>query len=181
MAAWARAPIRLDALGSTLAPLVIGPTDIPLLTDPAEALAHPERLVLSALAHGKGPAGPDIAAAAAEVVPRLDDDRARPYTDLILNALGASARATLEAALLQNYEYKSDFAKKYIAIGIAEGKAEGEARGVAQSLLAVLRSRGLHPNAAELGKIEATEDAATLLRWLNGALRAGSVEEALAD
>ena len=177
MAAWARAPIRLDALGSTLAPLVIGPTDIPLLTDPAEALAHPERLVLSALAHGKGPAGPDIAAAAAEVVPRLDDDRARPYTDLILNALGASARATLEAALLQNYEYKSDFAKKYIAIGVAEGKAEG----VAQSLLAVLRSRGLHPNAAELGKIEATEDAATLLRWLNGALRAGSVEEALAD
>ncbi len=149
--------------------------------------------MLSALAHGKGPAGPDIAAAAAEVVPRLDDDRARPYTDLILNALGAAARAALEAALLQNYEYKSDFAKKYIAIGIAEGKAEGEAkgkaegkaegeaRGVAQSLLAVLRSRGLHPNAAELRQIEATEDAATLLRWLNRALGVGSVEEALAD
>ena len=185
VATWAKKPIPLDPAGSALVPIVIGPTDIPLLTDPALALAHPERLVLSALVHGKGPAGAAIAETAAGVVAQLDDDRARPYTDLILNALGNSARAALEAALLQNYVYQSDFAKKYIAMGVAEGeakgKAEGKAEGVAQSLIAVLQSRGLQPDVAAMARIESTEDTATLLRWLNRALRASSVEEVLAD
>jgi flagellar biosynthesis/type III secretory pathway protein FliH len=95
----------------------------------------------------------------------------------------------LEAALLQNYVYQSDFAKKYIAIGIAEGKAEGkaevkaegEARGMAQALIKVLRSRGLQPDEAALARIEATDEAATLLRWLDRALTADSVGEALTD
>jgi hypothetical protein len=189
VAVWARKPIPLDPAGSMLVPVVIGPTDIPLLTDPALALAHPERLVLSALVHGRGPAGAAIAETAAGVVTKLDDDRARPYTDLILNALGETARAALEAALLQNYEYKSDFAKKYIAMGKAEGEAEGEAKGEAkgqakglgQAVIKVLRSRGLHPDAAAMARIESTEDTALLLEWLDRAMTATSVEEALAE
>jgi hypothetical protein len=185
VAVWAKEPISLGPTGSVLVPLVIGPANIPLLTDPSEALAHPERLVLSALVHGTGPAGAAIAAAAAGVVAQLDDDRARPYTDLILNALGESARAALEAALLQNYEYKSDFAKKYIAMGKAEGeakgKAEGKAEGLAQALIKVLRSRGLHPDAAAVVRIESTEETSVLFAWLDRALTASSVEEVLAD
>ena len=61
VAEWAREPVPLDPLGSRLCPLVIGPAQIPLTVDPAVARASPEQLVLSALAHGEGPAGEDIA------------------------------------------------------------------------------------------------------------------------
>jgi cytochrome c len=68
VADWAKSPILLDPLGSRLCPLVIGPAQIPLVSDVATACAHPEQLVLSALAHGKGPDGlPPIGPAWREV------------------------------------------------------------------------------------------------------------------
>jgi Domain of unknown function (DUF4351) len=60
----------------------------------------------------------------------LADDRALLYSDIVLASLGHAARQALEALVKQgNYEYQSDFARKYFYSGKAEGKAEGETQG----------------------------------------------------
>lgn len=177
VARWAARPIPLDSLGSVLRPVVIGPDEIPVLTDPVVALAHPEQLVLSALVHGGSDRGPAIAAAAAVAVPQLDVDRARTYSDLIFSALGPEARAALEAALFEKYEYQSDFFRRFIN----EGKAEGQREGALRALLAVLRARNMPVSPEAMARIEAVPDADTLLTLLNRAIFAASVEEALSD
>ncbi|MEU8055888.1 hypothetical protein [Microbispora bryophytorum] len=54
-AKWAAAPIRTSLPGYTLTCQVIGPDQIPAVTHPAEAAAHPELAALSVMAHGEHP------------------------------------------------------------------------------------------------------------------------------
>ncbi len=49
----------------------------------------------------------------------LDDDRGSLYYHLVYNSLNEAARRALEA-MMKGYEYRSDFAKKYVAEGRAE-------------------------------------------------------------
>ena len=59
VAAWASEKIDLGlGLGATQ-PLVLGPTTVPVLTDPAVAAKEVELAILSAMAHGNGPQGLD--------------------------------------------------------------------------------------------------------------------------
>ena len=177
VAAWARTPIRLDPMGSALRPLVIGPQEIPLITDPAQACAHPEQLVLAAIAHGQGPQGVAIAGVAATAIRQLDDDRARTYTDLILNALGTAARAALEAALFENYEYQSELFRKLVS----QGRQEGRQEAATLILLDILRHRHIAISDAARTQIAAAPSAETLQRYITRALTASSLDEVLID
>ena len=185
VADWARTPIRLDPLGSQLCPLVIGPEQIPLITDLAQARAAPEQLVLSALAHGEGPAGVDIARTTAAVAPFLDEERGRFYIDLVSSALGPVARAVLEAAMFENYEYRSELFRRLVAQGKAEGKAEGRAEGahiaLTEAILGLLRARNIPIDATAQARVDALPDAAAQLRCINRALTATSLDELLGD
>src|SRR6187402_3127281 len=91
---------------------------VPVVTDPAEAARRPELAVLSAMAHGASELGAAIAAAVLPAIQGLDEERARFYGDLVYNALNDAARRALEA-MMKGYEYQSDFAKKYVALGRA--------------------------------------------------------------
>ena len=185
VATWAASPIPLDPLGSRLCPLVIGPAQIPLVSDVATARAHPERLVLSALAHGKGPDGLVLAHVAAATAPLLDEDRGRFYMDLITDALGPAARAALEAAMFENYEYRSELFRSLVnqgrAEGVAEGKAEGEVQGLRTAIVEVLRLRQLPIDEASHARLAAATDAPTLMRYLNRAVTAATLDEVLKD
>ena len=130
VAEWARAPISLGHPGLTLQPVVLGPSQIPLVTDRAEARRFPELAVLSAIAHGKGPHGFDVALATMHAAARLDEDRYDTYTSYVLSALNEAARATLEAEMkLGRYLEPTDLEKRILARGRAEGLAEGLAEG----------------------------------------------------
>src|SRR5262249_27251187 len=90
-AAWCAEPIVVgDPSGDpglVLRPVVLGPAQVPVLTDPTLARAQPEVAVLSAMAHGErsGQKGVfDALLAALEVV---DHDHAKLYADLVLTAL----------------------------------------------------------------------------------------------
>ncbi|MFO0756065.1 MAG: hypothetical protein U0359_06220 [Byssovorax sp.] len=148
------------------------------------AAERPELAVLSAMAHGEGSMGEAIGAAVLPAVAGLDDERARFYTDLVLNSLNEAARKALETKM-KGYEYQSDFAKKYVAegktLGQAEGRALGRAEEAARSLLTVLRVRGLAVSDVVRARILAERDTATLERWLERAVLAGSVGEVLGE
>ena len=89
----------------------------------------------------------------------------------------------------RKYEYQSDFAKKYIALGEAEGeakgkakgRAEGEAEGKANAVLAVLAARGLAISDAQHTRVLAEKDLAVLDRWITRAATCASADEALSD
>ncbi|MDA2806366.1 hypothetical protein, partial [Nocardiopsis suaedae] len=136
---WARFPIDTGHPEYALRPLVVGPTEIPVITDPARAREQPELSALSALAHGGDDAGEAVLAAYAEALSVLPRDRGPIYHDYVLNGLSETARAFWEALMATDtYTFKSDFARYYIATG----EARGEARGEAKALLWLLEARG---------------------------------------
>ncbi len=98
----------------------------------------------------------------------------RFYGDLVLNSLNESARRALEA-MMKGYEYQSDFAKKYVALGRDQGRAEGEAH----ALLTVLRARGIAVPDGARERILAQKDPELLERWLQKAATAPSLDEVL--
>jgi hypothetical protein len=133
VAEWARRPITTFH-GGCFAPLVIGPDEIPRVVDRDLALEQPELAVLSALAHGREPDAEAVGLAAlfaAAAVGQQDEDRGRLYADAVFDALGDHAREIVEAMMrTDGYEYRSEFARSYVAQGRAEGRAEGLREGL---------------------------------------------------
>ena len=170
VASWCAEPIETGVPRFVLYPPVLSRKAIPVITDPEEAARRPELGVLSAMAHGKGEHGMTIAAAVLPALRGLDDDRARLYYDLVYTSLHRAAREALEI-LMMSYQYRGDFAKRYVA----QGRAEGRAEGTAHSLLTVLRVRGIAVPDAVRERILAEKDPERLERWLEKAAVASSV------
>ncbi len=114
----------------------IGPAGVPIVATVAEAEARPELAVLSAMAHGRTDAGLDVAVAALAGSAGIHDEKRKAlYVDLVLVSLGEAARRAFEALMLKNYEYQSDFARKYFADGRAQGLADGRTEGLLEGEL----------------------------------------------
>jgi hypothetical protein len=176
-ATWCRAPIHLGHPGWTLAPLVVGPEAVPLVTDAKQAASAPELAVLSAMAHGGAPDGIDVLRALFGALAVIDDDQARLYSDFVLMALPAAARQSLEELMKTGtYEYQSDFARKYVAEGLAEGLAEGRAEGEAKALLAVLSARGIEISDDVRERISNCTDIEQIEAWIRLAATADSTD-----
>jgi len=128
-------------------PIVIGPTHIPIVNDPARASQHPTLAVLSALAHGPHlptAAAADVAESALFALETRPDLIADPliYSDLILGGLIAAVRDELTRRNPMAWEPQSPVFRKIWD----EGKVYGKAEGRAQALLQVMRARGLRPS-----------------------------------
>jgi hypothetical protein len=137
VARWAKRPIALGG-GSTLRPLVLGPSGVPEVIDEETARRVPELAVLSAMAHGDDLDQERDLRIAMAASAGLDADRATQYFDLVAASLGAAAREALRAMDPSKYEYQSEFARHDLAMGRAEGRAEGEAKGKAEGEAKIL-------------------------------------------
>lgn len=181
VAEWARRPIVMGP-GSVVQPIVVGPDQIPRITDPVRARACPELGVLSALAHGQSADAERIGEAAILGVLGLDEDHCRVYTDLVMGALNPLARAALEKLMFENWEPQSDFLRNLDARALERGRAQGVAQGVAQGERALLcrlltRRFGALPSWAQARLEQA--DPAQLERWGDTLLTADSLEQLL--
>jgi hypothetical protein len=124
-ARWAAQPIDLGG-GNVFRPLVLGPSGVPEIVDEAQARADPELAVFSAIAHGRdknASKAAQIALAAHLGTLVLDAERGRMYVDLVFDSLSEAAQKELRAMDPAKYEYRSEFAKRYIGLGRAEGRA----------------------------------------------------------
>ena len=173
VAAWCARPIDLGRERFVLHPLVIGPQQIPVITDLDAARRSPELAVLSVAAHGHEPGAEHIALAALAASRGLDSDRELLYPDFIFVLLGEVARAALEQLMQTGkYEYQSDFVRKHYFQGKAEGKAE--------LLLKLLRLRGFIVDAALEARVHACHDAAQIDAWAEQVLSATSLADVFA-
>ena len=174
VADWCAVPIDLGHPGWTLRPLVAGPDRIPMVIDPGEAARSPELAVLSAIAHGAGPARDKVLHALLAGLSTIDDQHLARYHDVVLAALPAAARQYLEDLMTTGtYEYQSDFVRKYINQGRAEGRAEGEAKAV----LAFLAARGIEVPEEPRERIISCTDLDQLEMWIRRAATITAIDE----
>lgn len=178
LARWCARPIDLGRGRCVLHPWVLGPADIPIITDHELARAAPELAVLSVAAHAEDPGAEHIALAALAAAHTLDNNRAILYPDFVIALLGAVARAALEKLMATtHYEFQSDFARRYYG----EGKTEGKAEGKAETLLKLLQLRGFIVPEAEQARVLACRDLDRLDAWVARVLTARDLDEVLAD
>jgi hypothetical protein len=173
-------PIALGHPGFVLHPVVIGPKDIPLVTEIDRARMQPALAVLSALAH---PRDQDVLAVLPDALlfSHLNREVYRSYYLLVTAAMPAASRRLLEERM-KSAPYVSEFAAMHEAMGEAKGEARGEARGeakgLAEAVLALLDERGIRLGDAARQRIADCRDKNQLLTWLRRAAWA-STEEAL--
>ncbi|MFI9510484.1 hypothetical protein [Nocardia sp. NPDC052566] len=166
-AAWCREPIEV-APGFVLVPMVLGPDEVPIVTDQHTASTNPEMATLSAIAHRRHPDREAILANLVESM--VDVQNGKMYIDLVLAALPETARHYLEGLMTTaKYEYKSDFAKGYFR--------QGEARGEAKSLLKLLRARGIDVADTTETRILECTDLDQLDTWFDRALVASTLDD----
>jgi len=178
VASWARTPLTLGHPGTSLTPLVIGPGDVPLVVDAVVAAAAPEIAVLSVVVHGHGPAGLEVAKAVVQAARGLDEERAVLYADIAMFSVRADERPSLEDFMANGtYEFKSDFAKRYVAQGMEKGIEKGREEGRAQALLTFLAARALDLTPDQRAKVLACTDRATLDAWITRAASATALDD----
>lgn len=129
VARWARRPIGLGP-GNTFTAVVLGPEDVPAITDPEAARADPLAAVLGALTHARGPRAKEAARAAFRGLDALDDPALWVYCDMILKSVSPADRRGLHAMLSrEDYKPQSKFFRDLMAKGIAEGRKIGLEEG----------------------------------------------------
>ena len=174
VANWCATPIDFGRPGLTLTPVVLGPEQVPVVTDLETARRAPELTILSAIAHGSRPDPIPIFEAFRTALDVLDEDHSDLYTDLVLLVLSAAARECLEKFMtVTDHRFKSSFARRNFSRGKAEGKAEGEA----QAVLAVLDVRGIEVPEAVRDQIAACSDLDQLGAWIRRAAVANKIED----
>ena len=123
VARWASKPIELGP-GSRCIPWVVGPSNMPAVTEPGEARENLELAVLSAIEHGHNTdiqLAARIVSSAIVASAAIDTERSRLYLDLILISLVENAPQADETAMNSlGFEYQSNFARRYVAEGRAE-------------------------------------------------------------
>jgi hypothetical protein len=168
-----RQEIRMGHPGFVLVPIVIGPRDgqglvtgNPWLTVLAGSMGA---IDLDADAEGK---------AVIDAIPATgaDDTVQRKLAAIILGVASATARAKLEALIMQTEEYRTIF-------DAVEERAEarGEVKGKAEALLAVLASRGVMLTSEQRELIMSCLNLEQVDRWFDRSLAATSADDVFKD
>lgn len=169
VARWAGQPIPLGP-GSVITPIVIGPSTVPIITDPAVARGSPELAMLSALTHPDNNAILDALFASFDI----DNPVSPRYAELIYSALPDAGKHHLEQLMsTSTWEPQSPFARKHFGDGKAEGKAEGRA----DDILVVLAARGVTVPDDARSRITNCADLDQLSAWLINAVTATTIAD----
>ncbi|TPQ21718.1 hypothetical protein FGD71_013675 [Streptomyces sporangiiformans] len=163
----------------TLRPLVAGPHNMPVITDPAEVHKDLALATLSAITHATNPSVEAILKAMTNVLRDTSAALANPIIELIAQGMGKHPAAELWRKLVavDLSFYKSPLSEELRD----EGRAEGEARRAAEDVLAVLVERGIDVPEEARERITRCGDPETLRHWLRRAVTAPSADEIFAD
>ncbi|MDO3649376.1 hypothetical protein [Nocardia mangyaensis] len=192
---WAQGPLSIGHATwpcVILHPLVLGPHNVPAITDVQAAATDLPLAALSAITHATRPeigAILEALSTALHLVGERDD--AQIYTELVELGLGRTRGAQIWRNLMSidlsffrgetAQRLREEGREKGHEEGRKEGREEGHEQGVADSIVRILRRRGLDvPTSAE-EKITACRDLAQLTDWLDRSISARTVDDLFAD
>jgi hypothetical protein len=167
----------------TLRPLVAGPHNMPVITDPAGVRKDLALATLSAITHAKHPDAGVILKSMTTVLRDTPQSIANPIIELIAQGLGKHPAAQLWRKLVavDLSFYKSPLSEEIRDEGRAEGRAEGEARRAAEDVLDILEVRGIDVPEAVRERITGCGDPEILRHWLRRAVTAPTAEDIFTD
>jgi len=163
-------PIVVGEPEFVLTPMVFGPDLVPILTDPDQARLNPQLAVLSALAHGDGPASALVLENLAVALRSANPEHIDLYAGAAFATLSDAARTYLEAIM-------SDGEPLYYFPPFQRSYDRGAAEGRADAVLEILATRGLSVPDAAREQIVSCTDLDQLTAWIRRALVARTVDE----
>ena len=163
-------------------PVVLGPGNVPAVTDMAEAGRDLTFAVFSALTHSRGSEVSAILEALAGALKAIDGETALTLAEITEAGLGGTAGQQKWRELMhkQLIPYVSEFRRQGIEEGRAEGRAQGEAAGRADAILQILGKRGIAVDDASRERIVSCADLDILGDWLDRSLTAAQVSDLFA-
>ncbi|MGW7208281.1 hypothetical protein [Streptomyces sp. NPDC054837] len=151
----------------TLRALVLGPHNVPLVTDPSAAARDIPLATLSAITHAKDPNAPAILKALAVALKTIDEETARIFAELTELGLGKALAAETWRQLM--------------AVDLSFFRSETSQRLRAESraedILLILTERGLDIPDTARERITTCTDLDTLRTWLTRAVTADAAED----
>jgi hypothetical protein len=173
-AKWAEKPIVIGPAfwpTLTLRPLVLGPHNVPVITDPSAAARDIPLATLSAITHAKDPDAPAILKALAVALKTIDEDTARIFAELTELGLGKALAAETWRQLM--------------AVDLSFFRSETSQRLRAESraedILLILDARGIDVPDAARERIATCTDLDTLRTWVTRAATADTAEDLFAE
>ncbi|NUP27787.1 MAG: hypothetical protein HOQ44_14025, partial [Nocardia sp.] len=181
-AGWAREPIKIGLpqwSSIIVRPLVLGPDNVPVVTDPEVAAADIPLAVLSAVTHVEDARIGAILKTLADALHELEDEEDfHVFAELTELGLGAT-RAARTWSKLMSVDlsfYRSRTSQRLRAEGRAQGLAEGHVEGrveeVVEKTLRLLEARGITVPDRSRERIRNCTDLAVLDRWFDRAITA---------
>lgn len=174
VARWARSAIETGHPGFALRPIVLGPAEIPIVTDAREAGANVRLALVSAMAHGDGARAYEVGLAALAAIERVDESRRGDYYSWVLDALDEAVVRRVEEEMEQGRHRELTSLEKHFI-------AKGEARAKQQAILRVLAVRGIDVPGAVQETILGCQEAAELDAWLSRAVMVERAEDVVRD
>jgi hypothetical protein len=149
--------VNAGSLTVKLVPCIVGPGQIPVITDPDQVAADPALATLSVMAHGETP---EVVAGFIAGLDKVGpDDDPTEYYEHAVNMGTPKIKQALEKQMTTKWPVYSKLAREHFG--------KGEAKGEAKAILRFLKSRGLEVSEQQRALIEGTDDLATLDTWLD--------------
>ncbi|MGA5321098.1 hypothetical protein ACPCIU_11710 [Streptomyces seoulensis] len=181
-ARWAAQPIRLGFPGwhsLTVRPLVLGPDNVPVITDERQAERDVPLAVLSAMTHGRGPRAAPILESLATALKTIDPDSAAVFVQFVDSCLADPQAKQMWRDLMTAIQYfwRHPLAEQVREEGREQGLAEGRAQAKAEMVLRVLEWRGIPVPEHVAERVTTCDDPNQLELWAQRAVRATYAED----
>ncbi|MFD7812373.1 hypothetical protein ACFV6E_05395 [Streptomyces sp. NPDC059785] len=178
-AKWAAGPFTCEARGWTAQrtyPLVLGPGNVPVITEQRAVEENLAMATFSVLTHGKSAHAMAILEPVARALQVSDEKTAVYYGDFLDVGLGDTPAGKKWRELMTFVTY---FPGRGTVRETAylEGKAEGKAEGKTQGITRILEVRGIDVSEEARQRITACTDLDTLDRWLELAVTAPHADD----
>jgi hypothetical protein len=180
-AEWARKPITVGLPNlpcMTVNAIVLGPDNVPVITEIAEAQADVGFAVFSALTHSRSKQIDGILKTLAAALGTIDADTAALLAQFTEAGLGDGDGESIWRGLMmtQTYPYTTRLRTQLVEEGLTQGRAQG----LAQAVVQVLDSRGIVMEPADRERILTCRDNETLQAWLSKVSRIADITELFA-
>lgn len=172
VAQWAAQPIALGN-GAVFTPRIIGPEEIPKLTDPVIAMQNPQLAVLSIVAHANAQKeiALRIAKAALVGISQFPEDQQQIYISIINDAFGDAfdKESHMLKVSLEDPMYWPGIERTYYG--------KGRLKGESTVLIKILESRKFALDDKQRRRIIRCRDLVRMNTWIDRALAGASLDE----
>ncbi|MFD4559319.1 hypothetical protein ACFWP5_34205 [Streptomyces sp. NPDC058469] len=182
-AKWAAGPFDCGTRGWTVqrtCPLVVGPDNLPMITDARTAARNPAMAAFSALTHANNRECDAILDALDQALMGMDTDASDyiyQFLDVTLGETPAGDKWRSIMGFVNYFPGRGHLMERAYLEGQAEGKAEGKAAGEAALILRLLEKREILVSEDIRERITSCTDLDTLTLWFDRALTVTASED----